>query len=152
MLAFQGKINQLLNCTWISPKWFVLIFLFNIDLWQPTKSFVTMRMKLQVLSHETWQLPYCLISGVFILQKYFKWMIIERQEQIKHMNLPASPQLWYSFDGFHTNNFILLWSVSILLYLFKQRWEDTNFKHSRYKHLYCIFDVTEYSIYFLNNF
>lgn len=121
MLAFHSKINQLLNCTWISPKWFALIFLFNIDLWQPTKSFVIMRMKLQILLQEVWQLPYCLISGVFTLQKSFKWMIIERQEQTKHTNLSAS---------FDTNNFDLHWSFSLLLHLFKQMWEDRNFKDS----------------------
>lgn len=98
MLAFHSKINQLLNCTWISPKWFVLIFLFNIDLWQPTKSFVIMRMKLQILLQEVWQLPYCLISGVFTLQKSFKWMIIERQEQTKHTNLSASLLLFFSSE------------------------------------------------------
>lgn len=81
MLAFQGKINELLNCTRISPKWFVLIFLFNSDLWQPTKSFVIMRMKLQILLQEVRPLPYYLISEVFILWKSFEKMTIERQEQ-----------------------------------------------------------------------
>lgn len=97
MVAFHSKINQLLNCAWISPKWFVLIFLFNIDLWQPTKNFVIMRMKLQILLQEVWQLPYGLIS-VFTLQKSFKWMNIERQEQTKHTNLSASLLLFFSSE------------------------------------------------------
>lgn len=149
MLAFQGKINQLMNCTRIKPKFMFLFFCFT-DLWQPTKSFVIMRMKLQVLSQEVWPLP-CLISGIFILPMSFKWMIIERQEQTKHKDLSASLLLFfrYRFDDFH---FGLLWAVSILLHLFKQRWEDRNFNHSRYKHLYCVFDAIDPSIYFLNSF
>lgn len=58
MLAFQGKINQLLNCTKIDlnctkidkQKMVCSVFLFNIGLCQPMKNSVRMRMELQILS------------------------------------------------------------------------------------------------------
>lgn len=129
------------------------IFLFNADLWQPTKSFVIMRMKLQILLQEVWPLPYYLISGVFILQKSFKWMTIEKQEQT---NIKISLLVSYYFSDIDLMAFTFITLIfsdqSVFHYISLNKWEDRNFKHSRYKHLYCIFDGLDSSIYFLNSF